>query len=572
MSKALKLILSFLFLYCLIACSGKSDVASLLSKVESYMNEKPDSALCLLNSIMQTKDLPCEQNALRYLLYTQAQDKNRIEHRSDSLIQIAVKYYEKTDLEDRKMQAYYYCGRVFQDLSDAPQAQGYYLKAYEVGKNLNNYSLLGRLCANLGTLYTYQELYQPALNLQKEAVDCFIHDKDTASLSMVLRNVARVYVCVNRLDSAIFYYSKALSCTSDSYELYILNELADLYGRIGDYKKGLSYAKEAYIRMRTEDDSCLVCINLGDLYLKQGETDSAFYYLSFCRRSTNLYRLTAAYHLLSQLEKLRKNLNAYMFYQEQYEALRDSIEQQTYKETLTRLQSLYDYQIVEKEKEYYRQDADHKTNYLYRLWGGGSLLLLVTICIVFYLFREKKKKEEQLNQSLRLQEQKYRESQQYLAERNAAIVELGQKAEIMDDLKIQLDMMQGVFNEKMVEHSSCSIVGIASTKIFFTSDLYEGLREKWGKLDYRRWPEIVKWIDHVLYLNFTYKIKMMYPGISDTDLQICCLTRLDISVSRIAILLSLTSQAISLRRKRLYTKLTQKQGTAQDFDKWVLSL
>ncbi|WP_075558877.1 tetratricopeptide repeat protein [Parabacteroides timonensis] len=572
MFKELKLILYFLLLFCLIACSGKNDVAFLLSKAESYMNERPDSALCVLNSIMQPEDLPRGQYALWCLLYMQAQDKNQIEHRSDSLIQIAVKYYEKSDLEDRKMQAYYFCGRVFQDLNDAPQAQGYYLKAYEVGKNLNNYSLLGRLCANLGTLYTYQELYQPALNLQKEAVDCFIYNKDTASLSMALRNVARVYVCYNQLDSAVYYYSKALLYTSDYYKFYLLNELADTYGRIGDYEKGLSYAKEAYTQIEIVDDSYLISLTLGDLYLKLGKTDSAYHYLSFCRKSTDIYTLKDTYHSLSLLEKSRKNLNAYMFFQEQYEVLRDSMEQQTYKETLTRLQSLYDYQIVEKEKEYYRQEADRKTNYLYRFLGGGSLFLLVTVCIVFYLFREKKKKEEQLNQSLRLQEQKYRESQQYLAERNAAIVELGQKIEIANDLKIQLDMIQGVFNEKMVEHSSCSIVGIASTKIFFTSDLYEGLREKWRKLDYKRWPDIVKWIDHVLYLNFTYKVKMMYPGISDTDLQICCLTRLDIPVSRIAILLSLTSQAVSLRRKRLYIKLTQKQGTAQDFDKWILSL
>lgn len=572
MTDVLKLILNILLLLCLIACNGRSDVASLLDEAEMYMNERPDSALCLLDSIIHSEELSREQHALWCLLFTQAQDKNGIEHTSDSLIQISVKYYEKTDLEERKMQAYYYYGRVFQDLYDAPQAQEYYLKAYEVGKNLNKYSLLGRLCANLGTLYTFQELYQPALNFQKEAIDCFILDGDTASLSMTLRNIARIHVCGNQLDSAIAYYSKALLYTSDFYKIYLLNELADTYGRVDDYQNGLFCAKEAYTRIKTVDDSYLVSLALGDLYLKQGKMDSAYHYLSFCQKSTDIYTLKDTYYSLSQLEKFRKNSNAYMFFREQYEALHDSIEKQTYKETLTRLQSMYDYQIVEKEKEYYRQEADRKTNYLYRLWGGASLFLLVTVCIVFYLFREKKKKEEQLNQSLRFQEQKYRESQQYLAERNVAIVELKQKIEIADDLKMQLDMMQGVFNEKMVEHSSCSIVGIASTKIFFTSDLYDGLREKWGKLDYKRWQDIVKWIDHVLYLNFTYKVKMIYPGISDTDLQICCLTRLDIPVSRIAILLSLTSQAISLRRKRLYTKLTQKQGTAQDFDKWILSL
>ena len=159
------------------------------------MNEKPDSALLLLDSITTYReDMSKAQNALWCLLYTQAQDKKRIEHTSDSLIQIAVKYYEKTNLKARKMQAYYYCGNVFYDLNDALQAQEYYLKAYEVGKNLNNPYLLGRLCANLGTLYTYQELYQPAMAFQKEAVDCFLQDEDTVSLSVTFRNSAR-FMC-----------------------------------------------------------------------------------------------------------------------------------------------------------------------------------------------------------------------------------------------------------------------------------------------------------------------------------------------------------------------------------------
>lgn len=573
MTKRLKPILNLLLLLCLIACGRSTNISPLLKKAEGYMNEKPDSALLLLDSITTYReDMSEAQNALWCLLYTQAQDKKRIEHTSDSLIQIAVKYYEKTNLKARKMQAYYYCGRVFQDLNDALQTQAYYLKAYEEGKDLKEYSLLGRLCANLGTLYTFQELYQPAMDFQKEAAGYFMQDEDTVSLSITYRNIARIDVRENQLDSAITYYLKALSSTLALHKFYIFNELADVYGRVGDYDNGLSYAWKAYSLITTTDDSCLVNLTLGDLYLKSGKMDSAYYYLSFCQKSTNAYTLRDTYYSLSQLEKSKGNLNAYVIFQEQYDAFRDSIDRQTYMETIARLQSMYDYQLIEKKKEYYRQEANRKTNYLYGLFGGGSLFLLLVVSIAFYLYKEKKKKEEQLNQSLRLQEQKYRESQQYLTERNAAIAELGQKTEMADDLKMQLDMVQGVIYEKILERASSSTAGVDRGRIFFASDLYQGLRTKWEILDYERWPEIVKWIDHVLFLNFTYKIKIMYPGISEMDLQICCLTKLGISVSRMAALLLRTSQAISLKRKRLYTKLTQKQGTAQDFDEYILSL
>ena len=106
----------------------------------------------------------------------------------------------------------------------------------------------------------------------------------------------------------------------------MFNELADLYGRIGDYEKGLFYAQKAYAQIETTDDSYLVSLTLGDLYLKLGKIDSAYHYLSFCRKSTDVYTLKDTYHSLSQLEKFRGNLNAYVLFLEKYEALRDSIE------------------------------------------------------------------------------------------------------------------------------------------------------------------------------------------------------------------------------------------------------
>ena len=223
-------------------------------------------------------------------------------------------------------------------------------------------------------------------------------------------------------------------------------------------------------------------------------------------------------------------------------------------ETLARLQSLYDYRLVEKDKEFYRQESDRKTNYLYRLLGGGSSLLLVAVCIAFYLFKKKKKKEEQLDQSLRLQEQKYKESQEYLKERNITIAKLEQ---------------QITAEQKKVEENTLLSERELAEDTFFTSDLYLGLCTKWKKLDEAQWPEVVKAIDHVLYRDFTSKIRMLYPRISDLDLVVCCLTRLDIPVGRIASLLSVNSQAISNKRKRLYEKLTHQKGAAQDFDEFI---
>lgn len=539
--------------------SKKGEVTALLRVAEKSIEKEPGKTLILLDSIQQVEKLSEQQQALWCLLYTSVLDRKQIKHTSDSLIQIAVSYYEKNDLPERKMQAYYYYGIVLQDLNDAIQAQDYYLRAYKLGIELERYVFLGRICANLGTLYTYQELCSQASHFQQKAVSYFEKNRDTVRLSLVFRDMARIHLNEHRLDSAVVNYTKALKYTSDVHKFCMFNELTGAYARMGDYEKGVSCAHMAYDRAETVEDSCLVSLALGSLYLRMGKKDSAYHYLSFCRQSTNPYTLKDLYLYLAQFEKSRHNWPTYAFYQEQYNVFRDSIDNLTKMETLARLQRLYDYREIEKKKEYYRQESDRKTGKLYKLSLGGVGCLLFVVCIIFYLWKERKKKEEQLNQSLRRKEQQYLNSQQYLEERNAVMAQLEQQYEAV---VAQLSEQSSRFTTSVQEK-------INSSHPFFISELYRGVYAEWKKLDEVQWAEVIKMIDHILYKDFTGKIRMLYPRISELDLNVCYLVKLEIPVGRIAVLLSVNSQAISNKRKRLYEKLTQEKGSAQDFDKFI---
>lgn len=539
--------------------SKKGEVTALLRVAEKSIEKEPGKTLILLDSIQQVEKLSEQQQALWCLLYTSVLDRKQIKHTSDSLIQIAVSYYEKNDLPERKMQAYYYYGIVLQDLNDAIQAQDYYLRAYKLGIELERYVFLGHICANLGTLYTYQELCSQASHFQQKAVSYLEKNRDTVRLSLVFRDMARIHLNEHRLDSAVVNYTKALKYTSDVHKFCMFNELTGAYARMGDYEKGVSCAHMAYDRAETVEDSCLVSLALGSLYLRMGKKDSAYHYLSFCRQSTNPYTLKDLYLYLAQFEKSRHNWPTYAFYQEQYNVFRDSIDNLTKMETLARLQRLYDYREIEKKKEYYRQESDRKTGKLYKLSLGGVGCLLFVVCIIFYLWKERKKKEEQLNQSLRRKEQQYLNSQQYLEERNAVMAQLEQQYEAV---VAQLSEQSSRFTTSVQEK-------INSSHPFFTSELYRGVYAEWKKLDEVQWAEVIKMIDHILYKDFTGKIRMLYPRISELDLNVCYLVKLEIPVGRIAVLLSVNSQAISNKRKRLYEKLTQEKGSAQDFDKFI---
>ena len=102
--------ITVLLLLCITACQKQSFMADKLLQAEALMNEHPDSAWALLNTLSPDEMGQNRTRALYALLYTQAQDKTYRDETNDSLISIAVDYYRNTDDARHKFLAYYYKG------------------------------------------------------------------------------------------------------------------------------------------------------------------------------------------------------------------------------------------------------------------------------------------------------------------------------------------------------------------------------------------------------------------------------------------------------------------------------
>ena len=188
----------------LLACERNKKEISLLSSAERLIANQPDSALLVLQGIKTPERLSRAEQAHFYLLRTEAEDKCCIPHTTDSLISIAVNFYENTDEALRKAKAWYYKGRINQDLDRPLLAQDYYLKALRERGKIHDHALLGRINNHIGLLYTYQDVYEKALPFQKEAVYHFSALNDSMGVAFASRDLARVYHMMDELDSARF--------------------------------------------------------------------------------------------------------------------------------------------------------------------------------------------------------------------------------------------------------------------------------------------------------------------------------------------------------------------------------
>lgn len=150
-----------LFLFIVLAgCQQNDKYTALLLQADSIMNVRPDSALALLNLIQFPQEMKTADRALYSLLFTQAEQKNRISHTNDSLIRIAVDYYKDKDDKEQETKAYYYLGCVYQDIGDIVGATDAFLKALNINPQvINDTERLTMIYENLAECYQSQGFY-----------------------------------------------------------------------------------------------------------------------------------------------------------------------------------------------------------------------------------------------------------------------------------------------------------------------------------------------------------------------------------------------------------------------------
>ena len=164
------LLLGFLLL---MACNDPKHVTDTLHRAEALMNEHPDSALTLLQSVSPDEMGQNRTRALYALLYTQAQDKNYIDESNDSLISVAVDYYRNTDDVRHQFLSYYYKGRVHFNTKDYLNATSCYMEAEQLADAVGDDYLTGLLYAELGRIYRLYYDYPKSLEAYQKAAECY---------------------------------------------------------------------------------------------------------------------------------------------------------------------------------------------------------------------------------------------------------------------------------------------------------------------------------------------------------------------------------------------------------------
>lgn len=558
------------FITGLMSCSHHS---GLYEHAEKIMSQHPDSVLTLLSTIQDVNDLSEKDRAMYYLLLTEAQNKTYVKPTSDSLITIAVEFFDKTEDWGRKAKAWYYRGRINQDLGDALHAQDYYLKALQDENQINDYILIGRIYSSIGMLYTYQNVYEKALPYQRKALDRFALMQDSVGISYVLRDIGRTFTALEKKDSAIAYYEQALLVCSSRNKPLVYGELASLYIDKGEYLKSYKYIQKVLSSPSKKVLLDPTYLTLGKLFHKTNQIDSAYFYLRLCTNSPIIKTRAGAFYYLAQLELEKKHWKNYAINQIQYEELRDSINLIKQTESIRKMESLYDYHQAESKFLKAKILLDKmEIRYLYVCLFGGVCLICVVIGVICVYFSMKRKRMKLCEQREKLfvlkkkrEEDEHNEKmiqclEKQLEESSMAYTEKEKELMALQKLKLEAEnqTLKCVKTEKQL-----------LIEKFCMSDIYYRfhLKEEWRPKE-EDWKQLFKGIDDA-YDNFTHRLMSVAPKLTMTELRVSCLIKANVPPVTIAMLIVTTPTNVSMIRKRLYDKIHSEKGSSEKFDKFI---
>lgn len=548
--------------FLLLSCDNRQ-TKSLLQDVETYIQERPDSALRVLRKVdsltLNTKSLRARYS----LLFAMALDKNYIDTTALSILEPTVAYYERLGSPQDKMLSCYYLGRIYANRKDYPNAVIFYSQALRES-SADDYYHKGLAYEALANAYSASFNTEEELRNAILAHDCFdkIRDKN---LALSRYKIAQAYHNNEQFDLADSLYSSVYSGLDSTSKLafYAMEDQVsnDLQREGPDVERDLRLLE-------------YVAEHRGNLTLTS-YYEYAYLLLLIGNKST-------AENILSQLSEIDESVETMEI------RYRIAKYEEHDKEALTLLKGLLLYQndVVKKQlaqsvfkaqSDYYRLTAE-VSEQKSTIANQRSVIILIAglmmaglLYIVFMkrktaLIREKDRLAQAVEESERLLETVRNRAKQEKEERDKDIFDLKSRNEReRDKIKELRDMYVSLYQKRFYEigkyYDAASSHRLESIKekayhdvISSTQALFEEIAS--GSEGQKKFEARINAdLDDIV-----SKIRSDFPKLKDDDIRFICYLIVGFDTSTISFLMDISKENVRVKKHRLREKLNGYSG------------
>jgi tetratricopeptide (TPR) repeat protein len=425
------------------------------------------------------------------------------------------------DSEESIAASYWNIGNIHGDIENYEISNEYYNKAKVIYEQLKDVDALSSIKVNMAINLQNQFQFEKSTSLFLEVEPYYIEQNYNNDLAGIYDNLGWGYSQQDSLDLAEYYYNKSLDISRQYGETSLigltLRHLGELYNKKGDYRKALRYMEDA---------------------LQIAETTG-----TRKKMIGDLLEISKAYAGLGRFKK------AYEYHQD-YHKLHDEI---LNKENIERMNELeVQYQTEKKEKELIikqneiklleerKQKAENEKLFLI-ISLVGSLALAIAI---IYALRQKMKRNKVVRQKMD-KDIEFKEK-----ELTTHALHLAHKNEVLLDLKAQLEELKADSKnarqyQKIINHINLDINNDSN------------------------WEQFRAYFEDV-HKDFNAKVMRNYPDLSNNDLRLMSLLKMNLSSKEIANILNISVEGVKKARYRLRKKLNL--NTEESLQQLVIEL
>lgn len=548
--------------FLLVSCDNRQ-TKSLLQDVETYIQERPDSALRVLRKV---DSLTLNTKALRArysVLFAMALDKNYIDTTALSILEPTVAYYEKFGSPKDKMLSYYYLGRIYSNRKDYPNAVIFYSQALRESSEYDYY--------HRGLIYAASaDAYNASFNDEEElrntilAYECFekIGDKD---LDLSLYKVAQAYHNNERFDVADSLYSLVYSGkdSTSRLALYAMEDLVsnDLYQEKQDVERDLELLE--YVAEHRGNLSLESYYEYAYLLLLAGKESEAENILSqLSNREANGKTMEIRYRIAEckgQNEEALALLKSMLSHQN--DVLKKKLAQSVFK-------AQSDYYRLTAEVSEQKSTISNQRSIIILITG---LMIIALLYVIFMkrkstLIREKDRLTQAVEESERLLETVRNRANEEKSEREKDILDLKSRNEreqdkIKDLREVYVALYQKRFSEIGKYYDAASSHRLESIKekayhdvISSTQALFEEIAS--GSEGQKKFEARINAdLDDIV-----SKIRSDFPKLKDDDIRFICYLIVGFDTSTISFLMDISKENVRVKKHRLREKLNGYSG------------
>lgn len=463
----------------------------------------------------------------------------------------SLKLREETGDKEEMAAMYGKMGHDYATLGKFPEAVNNYLNALKIEEETGNNRQAAGACADIGNVYYAQGNYPEALKNYRTELKMAIASKDKFVITTSYFNIGRIYYKEGNDTDAVKYIRASLNYLNGTqfWIGYISDRyytLGLVYSDMGNYSLATLYADSSlkgYREMGSNIGMASVYVEIGTIYMKQGKLqdalESATKGLSLAKEVRGPLQMKDAYLLLSGINAEMHDYKAGYDNYKEYSNTLDSVSSDAIQQKITVLEKNYSFEKmedsihVEQEKIDIIKAAVSKRKSMVT-WSAVVISILILISALLAINRQQIKGKKD---SIIYENEKQRMESE-LANAKTILDEyiqsMAEKNKLLEEFKSDIEELKMVNDKGTIE------------KLEYLNKATILTEEDWNKF---------RLLFEQVYGGFFKRLKEKLLDLTQAEIRLVCLTKLNIGTKQMAGILGVSFDTIKKSRHRLRRKL-----------------